>query len=283
MAAQLPSSQEWQELRTFDEPFCVTVYMPPIDPDGTGSEDPERIGIKNLLRQAETVLLDEGVDPGIVSKTLRPAWKLLDSPDFRPLRSEGMALFAHPQLFRFYHLPADLPLLVSIGRGFQLDPLQDATRDNRRYLVLALSHNNVRMFEGDRFGIRQLRLKNFPSNMEKSLGIDEYPKSIQTHPVAAGGEKGSESFHGQYNEQETDKDMLFLFFRKIDASLRKFLQRKDEPLVLAGVGYLLPIYRRANTSPYLVPGGLVGNVERVRPDTIRKRAWSLIKQVEGTA
>lgn len=38
------------------------------------------------------------------------------------------------------------------------------------------------------------------------------------------------------------------------------------PLVLAGVEYLLPIYRRANTYPYLLDGGVTGNPEGRRPD-----------------
>jgi hypothetical protein len=279
--AQLPTSNELHELETFDEPSCVTIYAPSVDTEGAGANNPERIELKNLLRQAETELQDEGVTPHDVRKTLRPAWELIDNPEFMPLRGDSFAVFASPHLFRLYHLPAGLPHLISIGRGFQLGPLQGALRDNKPYLVLALSHKHVRMFEGDRFGIRQLRLKNFPGNMKESLGIDEYPNTADARKASpAGNRRKSEITHSEYSESQTDKEMLLLFFRKIDASLHKFLQRKSEPMVLAGVEYLLPIYRQANTSPYLVPGGLAGNIERVRFDTIRKRAWELLKKTE---
>jgi len=275
--ARLPTSDELRDLEAFAKPYCVTVYAPATEPSGMGRDNPSRIELKNLLDQAEAELLGEGVPPHDVRKTLRQARELISSQEFRPLHDEGFVLFAHPDMFRFYHFPAELPHLVSIGSGFQLGPLQDAIRDNQPYLVLALSHKHVRMFEGDRFHIRQLRLKNFPADMKESLGIDEYPNTADARrSPPTGGHQTAEITHTEYSVSQTDKEMLFLFFRKIDASLRKFLQRKGEPLVLAGVQYLLPIYRQANTSPYLVPGGLAGNLEHVRPDSIRQRAWQLI-------
>jgi hypothetical protein len=278
---QLPDPEELHQLKTFNEPFSLTIYAPFIEVDPNGSTNPNRIELKNLLHEAETALLADGVEPRVVRKTLRPARALLENREFWPRSGESLALFLHPRFFRQYHLPGKIPYMLSVGRGFNLGPLMRVVRDNRPYLVLALSHKNVRMFEGDRFRIRQLHLRNFPTNMEESLGIDEYPKVSETHSIAPAGEKGSEAYHGQYNENETDKQMLFLFFRKIDASLHKFLQQKDRPVILAGVEYLLPIYRQANTSPYLVPGGLTGNFEHEDPEHIRRRAWKLIKNAEG--
>lgn len=278
---QLPSQKELEQLESFAEPFCLTVYAPHIEFDPTGATNPNKIELKNQLKQAEMALLDEGVGPKDVRKTLRPARNILDTHEFWPLRNESLALFMHPRMFRYYHLPASIPYMLTIERGFNLEPLLKAIADNKPYLVLALSHKDVKMYQGDRFQIKELRLRNFPNNMEKSLNIDEYPKAWETHAIGpAGGGTGSEAFHGQYNSKETDKEMLFQFFRRIDNSLRKFLQKKEMPLILAGVEYLQPIYRQANTSPYLMPEGLNGNFEHVRPDDIRKQAWDLIRGEE---
>lgn len=280
--AVVPTSDELRELEAFGRPHCVTVYAPPAEPSGASKDSPGRIVIKNLLNRAEAELLCDGVAPRDVRKTLRPARELIASKAFRPLHDEGFALFVHPELFRFYHLPAGLPQLVSVGSGFRLGPLLEVTSDNRSYLVLVLSHQHVRMFEGDRFRIRELHLRQLPTNMEQALNIDEYPNTARSRNASpASNRRRSEITHNEYSESQTDKDALSLFFRQVDASLRKFLQRKGEPVVLAGVAYLLPIYRRANTSPYLVPGGLAGNFEREKPDAIRERAWRLVIDAEG--
>lgn len=273
---QLPGSEDLEQLKNFKEPFCLTIYVPHIEIDPSGATNPNRIELKNLLRQAEIALLDDDVEPRIVKKTLRPARELLDGDEFWPLRSESLALFAYPDLFKYYYLPGDIPYMLTIGSGFNLGPLLTIMRRNRPYLVLALSHKNVQLYEGDRFSLRKLRLKNFPANLKRALNIDEYPKAFENHPIGAGGNRGTEGVHGQYNVRETDKQMLLLFFQLIDRSLRQFLQKKNEPLILAGVEYLLPIYRQANTSPYLLDEAITGNVEHVSWDTLRKRAWSVV-------
>lgn len=276
---QLPSPKELKQLKSFKEPFSLTIYAPHIEFDPTGATNPNQIELKNLLRQAETALLNDGVEPKIVKKTLRPARQLLGTHEFWPLRSESLALFMHPRLFSYYHLPDGVPYLLTIENGFNLEPLTAALQDNRQYLVLTLSRNKVELYQGDRFGIKKLKLKNFPSNLEKALNIDEYPKWRETHAIAPASQgKGSEAFHGQYNVAQTNKQMLLQFFKLVDRSLRQFLRQKDLPLILAGVEYLLPIYRQANTSPYLVPEGLTGNFEREQPDTIRRLAWPVIKR-----
>src|SRR5690606_22793894 len=88
MAVQLPSPAEWRELKEFKEPFCLTMYVPHIDYDPNGATNPNQIELKNMLDQAETALLDDGVDPRDVRKTLLPAYELLPSREFLTLRGE---------------------------------------------------------------------------------------------------------------------------------------------------------------------------------------------------
>lgn len=278
---RLPTPEELQELRRFADPFSLTMYVPHTDYDPNGATNPNQIELKNLLDQAEIALLNDGVDPDDVRTTLQPGHNLIVSREFLTLRGEGLVLFTHPKLFRHYHLPGDIPHLLSIGRGFSLEPLERAISDNKPYLVLVLSHNSTKLYEGDRFTIRQLRLKHFPANMARALRIDEYPKASKgrfTSP--ASDRRNSEIMHSPYSESQTDKEMLLEYFRLVDGSLRQLLQKKGKPVILAGVEYLLPIYRQANTTPYLLPEVLTGNIDRERPDVIRQRAWKLIKDME---
>lgn len=274
----LPSKQELKELKAFKLPFCLSIYAPFINPNA--ATNPNRIELKNLLREAQTALLADGVDLKDVKKTLRPAKELLKNDEFWPIHHEGLALFMHPKLFRYYHVPGEsIPYLLTVEKGFNLAPLEEILRNNKPYYVLALGHKNVQLYEGDRFGLRLLQLKDFPSNMKESLGIDEYPQMRETHTIApAVTGKGSEGYHSQYNVSQTDKAMLLEFFRRIDKRLHTFFKNKQTPLVLAGVEYLVPIYRRVNTYKYLATGSIKGNIEHSKLADTQKRAWSLINK-----
>lgn len=272
-----PNPQELNELKTFSEPFCLTVYAPIIDP--SAATNPNRIEVKNMLREAETALLSAGVKPRQVKKTLRPARLLLEDHEFWSIHHESLVLFMHPQLFRFYHIPDHTtPYMLTVETGFNLEPLLQAMQNNQQYYILALGHKNVRLYEGDHYSIKPVQLKNFPSDMKGTLGIDEYPKFRETHTIGPASKgKGSEAYHKQYNVSQTDKAMLLEFFRRIDQRLHNFLTYRKKPLVLAGVNYLLPIYRKVNTYPDLVSGAITGNQDYPNLQSLKDKAWQMVE------
>lgn len=281
----LPGPKEMSELRDFDEPFCLTIYCPYDAPTSTGR--PSRIALKNLLGEAETALLSSGVQPRDVRKTLRPARLLLDSREFWPPQYGSLAIFSHPGLFRYYHIPAQsghVPYMLSVSKGFNLNPLSRIMRSNRHYYILALGHKNVRLYEGDCYGLAPVHLRDLPADMERLLRIDEYPRSFETHTVApADRRKRSQAPHGQYNVRQTDKTMLVEFFRRIDKRLHSFLSDKRAPLIIAGVKYLQPLYRQVNTYPELLPIAITGNAERESMDSIRRKACGALESASHPA
>lgn len=152
-------------------------------------------------------------------------------------------------------------------------------KNNIDFYVLTLSHNKVKLYKGDQYGLMPVTLKSLPTDMKSALNIDEYPNWRETHTIAPTRTgKGSEAYHGQYNVRQTDKIMLEQYFRSINKHLHTFLHLKREPLLLAGVNYLLPIYRHVNTYPFLLPQSLLGNVDRMNLNDLHLKAWPLIKQ-----
>lgn len=277
-----PTQAELSELANFRGSRSLTLYVPFIDPNS--ATNPNRIVLKNLLAEAEQALIADGLSLKDTIKTLRPAHDLLDTDEFWPPRHESLAFFAHKKLFHYFHVPTgSVPELLHVGKGFELEPLERAMQDNKQYYVLALSHKHVRLYEGDHYQLKPVKLDNFPSDMKTALNIDEYPHSRQTHTIspsskgrANSSERGAEGHHDHAEVTNTDKDMLLEFFRHIDKYLHKTLNKKRLPLVIGGVNYLLPIYRKANTYPGLFPSAITGNLDRSDLPTIRTKAWSLI-------
>ena len=148
------------------------------------------------------------------------------------------------------------------------------------YYLLTLSHKHVQLYEGDRHRLQPVQLKNFSGDLVETLGIDEYPHSRETHTIApAASGKGSEAFHQQYNVADTDKKMLVEFFRRIDHRLHAFLLYHEKPLLLAGVKYLLPMYRKVNTYTGLMDRAIIGNQDKTDVYSLGKKAWDTIGDI----
>ena len=272
----VPTKQNIEELKVFTDPHCLTIYLPFTDPLATA--DQNRIVMKNTLRDAEAMLAKVKMDARDIKKTMKPAYDLLKDNAFWPPRHESVVLYALPDYYRIFNLPGvSIPIETMVKRGFDLQPLIDALAENAHYFVLALSHKHTQLYRGDRFKLEAVELDGVPSDMKTALGIDEYPKSLQTHTVArTSKQNNSEAFHEQYEVSHTDKDMLLEFFRLIDRSLHPILRKNSEPLVIGGVDYLTAMYRKINTYPSLLDQNISGNLDKTNPDTIRTAAWAII-------
>jgi hypothetical protein len=148
---------------------------------------------------------------------------------------------------------------------------------DKQYHVLSLSHNSIRLYKGDRKTLTRLYPNNFPDSMEKSLNIDEYPQSRGLHQFApASMGKGSAAYHSQYDVTHVDKNMLSRFFRLVDKSIHALLREDTSPLILAGVDYLMPIYKKVNTFNNLVPTSIKGNTNHSSLKSIHEQAWRIV-------
>jgi len=271
---KFPNEKELEKLKSFKESACLTIYISSIK-----SANSNRIQLKNILRKSELALTKTAMKALDIKKTLQPVKKLVDDNNFLEKYTDGLALFINEKIFKYYYLP-DIPELytISIGNDFDLSPLLDVMGQNKSYYVLSLSHKDICLYQGDRYNLSKINLPDLPSDMEKTLNIDEHQKCSETHTISSPGlQRGSEAYHGQYNVSQTDKEMLLKFFQKIDKYLHSFLQRNRKPLIISGVNYLLPIYKKANTYKWLLDKNIVGNQEHSSLYDIRKKALDIIE------
>ena len=273
----LPDIERLHDLGAFPEPLCVTIYIPFIDTSTMDS--PMRIVLKDAIKDAAVELESLGASERVIKRTLRPARRLAGSTSaFRSHYREGLALFLHASRSWCYYLPADAVVMrVRVGRGFDTEQLRRVVDSNRAFAVLVLDSHATQLYVGDRFRLEPAPLEGFPADMVQTLRIDEFPSSRELHGIApAYMGKGSEGYHGQYNVAEVNKQQLTEFFRIVDRRLHKYLAVRHLPLVLAGVGYLLPLYRAVNTYKAIVPGGLRGSFRRIGLSSLHARAWNAL-------
>ena len=281
----LLSKDELTNLTTRRPGWHVSLFMPMHRASIETQQNPIRC--KNLMREAETQLLDSGLGTAEVQQLLEPVEQLLDDYSFWQHQSDGLALFLSPHLSRSYRLPLAFEDLAVVAGRFHVKPLLPLFTGDGRFYVLALSQNAIRMLECTRHSARQLELEDVPPNLAEALKYDDPEKQLQYHtgtqttqmPGGAGGQAARRSamYHGHGVGTDDDKVNLVRYFRKVAQGLHDVLRDEQVPLVLAGVDYLLPLYREANAYAHLVEEGITGNPEGLRTEELHEQGWRIVE------
>lgn len=273
------------ELKTLIEKssgLCVSIYMPMQKAGPDIRQNPIRF--KNLIREAQSNLEAIGIDHKETMELLKQAHEL-DNSDFWENQDYGLAIFISKEAFRYYRLPMEFQELVVVADRFHLKPLLHLINNDGQFYILALSQNEVRLLEGTRYSVKEVDLENLPKSMTEALQYDETAREGQNRiATSKGGTSNSfqqpGSFHGQGSPDRDDiKQDILQYFHLIDGTLQEFLRNKKEPLVLAGVEYLFPIYKEANTYQNLVEEGITGNPEILKPEELHAQAWPIVEPI----
>lgn len=268
------SKKELEELAGKPEGPCASIFLPTHRAGAETRQDPIRL--KNLLRQARERLVVRGLRTTEVDRILEPAQGLLENELFWRHQADGLALFLSSGVFHSYRLPLSFGELAVVTDRYHLKPLLPLLAGDGRFYVLALSQNEVRLLGASRYSADEVELgDDVPESLADALKFDDPEKQLQFHTGSSGGGGRTAVFHGHGGEDDS-KDDILRYFRKIDRGLRDILKGQEAPLVVAGVDYLLPIYREANTYPGLVKEGATGNPEELSVEELHERAWKIV-------
>lgn len=260
---------------------CVSIYLPTHKFGREQQQDPIRF--KNLLTEAEEKLLESGLRRPDVLALLQPASTLLDDEHFWQHQSDGLAVFLSPDSAYIYRLPSEFKALTIIADNFHIKPLLPLLVENGQFYMLALSLNKVRLFLSTRETVTQVELPDMPTSLQEALVMDDPEKHLDFHTgtksASASGDRPA-MFHGQgVQADEQDKENILRYFKMVDNALSELLDGISIPMVLAGVDYLLPIYRQASTYPNILDEGLEGNPDELGGNELRERAWDLVQPI----
>ena len=258
--------------------WCVSLYMPTHRAGQEQQQDPIRL--KNLLAEAEANLLANGVRRPEVQKLMHPAEELLWDRDFWQHQGDGLAIFLTDQFHKVYRLPVEFEELIHTGNSFHIKPLLPCLGRGIKFYVLAVSMNNARLFEGNADTMSEIEL-DFPTSMESALWMDDPEKYLNMHSgsISMGqGKGGAGVFHG-HDPADEDKTNILRFFQSVNQGLNDLLDEKNIPMVLAGVDYLLPIFREASSYQNLLEDEITGNPDRETLKELHTKAWQIVRPI----
>ncbi len=275
------SKNEIKTLLEMHEGPCVSIFLP-TSRGGVESQQDE-LRLRHQIRDSENRLLLENLRSTEVEKLLDPFNALLDDGGFWLHTVDGLAIFRTSEMFSYYRLPCSFKEQVVVSDHFYLKPLLPFLATGGRFYILAISQNAIRLLEGTRFSIHELELpETVPANLAEALKYEEAENEVSFYSSSSGalvgkGGRKAAIFYGQGVGHDDSKDHLLRYFQQIDRGLHALLRDESVPLVLAGVEYLFPIYRQANTYPYLLHQGVPGNPDKLSSDVLHEEAWAVVE------
>ena len=254
---------------------CVSIYLPTHRIPTEIEQD--RLRLKNLLGKAEDSLVDLGLRTPKAKAILQPAQRLLLETPFWKGQKDGLAIFLAPKTFHSYPMPLEVPELVVVSERFHLKPLL-ALFSTSEFYILALSQNEVRLFQASQYSVSEVDLGDVPKSLSEALKYDDPQKQLQFH---TGTQKGTGEraamFHGHGVGTDDAKSNLLRFCQQLDRGLHDILRHEQAPLVVAGVDYLLPIFTEASSYAHVLPEGVAGNPEGLSPEELQRQAWPVVE------
>ena len=265
-----------QRLMQVQDQCCISIFMP-THPEAAHDEQ-DQIRLKNLIRQAEKSINETALAPESLNPMLEKSRQLLQEIALRRPATDGLAVFLSTDHFHTYSLPLKFEELLVAANRFHIKPLLPLFNSDGRFYVLAVSQKTVRMLQCTRYSAMEIDLPGVSGGLQKVLNYDDSGKELQFHTGSTDGDgRRSAMFHGHGVGVDDAKVELAHYFRKVDEAARKTLQNEMAPLVLAGVDYLLPLYRSVSGYSNLVNGGIAGNPDDLPAQALHAKAWEIVQ------
>lgn len=273
----LLSQDDFKLLMKTSDQLCLSIYMRTYR---AGKETLQgRIRLKNLLQEAEEKLMQSGMRRPDVQLFLAPLEEMVLNNQFWQNQRDGLAVFLSQNIYNYYSLPFEFNDFLFIGQQFYVKPLLPFILGDGQFYVLALSQNDVRVFECSRASVREIEMMNIPHSLAETMQYDDPQRQLQQHSNTLPGtnSKAAALFNGQGIGSDDQKNNILRYCRLIDQGLQDLMKNKKVPLVLMGVDFLLSIYKAANTYDYLAAEVIPGNPEELSGEDIQTLAWPLVE------
>jgi hypothetical protein len=255
---------------------CISIYIPTHREWNEQSQD--RTRFKNHLQKIYKQLNERGMRANRLQQLMKPVFDLLDDIDFWNHQSEGLAVFFSPDEFQRYRIPIRVQELNIISQRYYIKPLLSLLSGDGRFFLLALDQKIIKLFQGSKYSINEIKLpKGTFVSLKDYFQFEEADKSYQLYGGNTATEGASFFTHGSVRmDAAVHKEKILEFFKLVNKGVFQVIKNENAPLVLAGVEYLIPLYKEANSYPYLAGESLDINPEGLKNEELHRSAWEIV-------
>lgn len=226
--------------------------------------------LKPLLGDARARLAESFPDVD-ADALLAEVAALADDEPFWQRQADALAIFASPSGTRTFRTTLDGQAQVSVGEHANLRPLLPLVAEDMPFLVLAVSQDKVRLFEGDRNFLSELDIGDAPASTDDS---DYYTREPQFQHQAG----DSAPAHGHDTGEDAVRDS---FLRDVAKALNTRFTNDDRPLILAAVDEHRGGVKDYLSNVQLLDDTVSGNPDRLSAAELHEKAWPLASAEVG--
>jgi hypothetical protein len=251
--------EDFKELVQHNAYNSISLFIPTHRAGVEVNEKQDAIVYKNALQEVSRQLQIKGITQREIDNLLQPALALYKDEVFWNNQQDGLAVFLSAGFFKFFKLPYAASEELFINSSFFITPLLPAITNNQDFYLLSLSKHDAKFYHGDAYGLAYMEVEGLPNGIEDVIHFEE-KKIKQLFRQGGKGGTGGANFHGHGEGQGDDKDNIGIYCQEVDRTLlAEVLHDKTSPLILAGVEYLLPIYRNASHYNHIYDDVITGN------------------------
>ena len=257
-------------------PF-ISIYSPTSRQSSEGYKK-DQIHFKNQLQEV-AIKLDKAhnIENKEIKNLLSPAYELLDDQIFWQNNSDMLACFISSEGMEIIKVPIDLEDGQNfIGKKPLLLPMIPELSDDGHYYILLLNLDKILLYEATRNSVQEIILD--PEEVAVSFTAEEEEDENQKNLQGQGGSgKAGVMYHGHDGGSDEDKKVTILnYFHRMTNMLEPKLNHNPLPLILAGVDYLIPIFKEATKYNHLLDGHVSGAYSERDMMTLHQKSWEVV-------
>ena len=253
---------------------CVSLYQTTHRFGPENKKD--RIVFKHLVQQIEDSLTQK-YEKAEIQNIMNPFYQLKDDLGFWMHTLDGLAILASRDECIIYLLNSPVESLAIVAGSFHIKPLIRYFQAANTYSLLGLGSNSFSMFEGNRYGVKELELGDEIKKEIEELNGEEHADGFLTHG-RYGGDDGIAMFHGHGGRKDAIGKDLERFFRYVDKTvLENFSKSRKVPLILVSLEEHQSEFRKISNNPYLLQEGIAISYESQDLEQITKKAWEIME------
>jgi hypothetical protein len=261
----------FKELLAQHQPPCISIYHPVSRTDAPGNQNP--VHFRNILEEVRGMI---GGKVGYGHEHAQAALKQLESA----LNDSGLwtgdraalAIFCSADHSHVIDLAAHVDRTVIVADSFHVKPLIRALQQAQTYRVLAITPRRVRLFEGDQFKLRELKLPpNVPQSVDDSVAV-QATGTDTTPQFSNGGQPITDQPSYAPGNVAFDR-----FCRMVDHAIWESMSQFDHiPMICCADVKTLRVFLDQTKNTVVMKEGIQLNPDAITPDRLREEAWRLI-------
>lgn len=268
--------EDFAELAEFRSDCCVTIYIPTHQSGVQVNEKQDAILLKNTLKDVANQLSEQGIETARIEQLLTPAYALLQDDQFWGRMGKGLALFIAEDYFKYLKMGATPQQVAVCQKRFHMTPLIPLLTNKTYFYLLVINKQKCKLFRANAFGMEFVDVPGLPEEMMEVKRLSDKDASTFKSGVSSGS--GGANYHGMGGGNPDHKDNIAVYFEAVDDIIYKeVLHAENAPLLLAGVEYLIPIYRSATDYHNVCAESLTGSHEHDETHSLYAQARAIME------